>query len=256
MNIFFTDLDNTIIYSHHRKIGKSKVVVEHLDGREQSFMTEFTYGFFSSADWLCVVPVTTRTEQQYRRIECADRFYLKYAIICNGGKLLVNGKEDEEWSYHTHLLAQDKYDYLEQATEVLSHLCYNETIHSPEKYMRYVKCSDPEDIYNKLSKLVNLDKINVQRDGRKVYLFVNGITKGNAVKRFMENRNFGTILAAGDNLMDVSMLNMADIAFADQGIYDLITCRNKMKIEDKLFSDGICQCIYEMRMKGTLEEKN
>ena len=72
----------------------------------------------------------------------------------------------------------------------------------------------------------------------------------------MENRNFGTILAAGDNLMDVSMLNMADIAFADQGIYDLITCRNKMKVDDELFSDGICKCIYEMRMKGTLEEKN
>ena len=52
MSVLFSDLDNTMIFSHHREIGNKKIVVEHLDGREQSFMTEFTYDFFTKTDWL------------------------------------------------------------------------------------------------------------------------------------------------------------------------------------------------------------
>ena len=55
MSVLFSDLDNTMIFSHHREIGNKKIVVEHLDGREQSFMTEFTYDFFTKADWLNIV---------------------------------------------------------------------------------------------------------------------------------------------------------------------------------------------------------
>ena len=52
MSILFSDLDNTLIYSHNRELSKPKVVIEHLDGREQSFMTQYTYDFLASADWL------------------------------------------------------------------------------------------------------------------------------------------------------------------------------------------------------------
>ncbi len=252
MSVLFSDLDNTMIYSHHREIGNKKIVVEHLDGREQSFMTEFAYEFFTNADWLSVIPVTTRTEQQYRRIECSKKLRFKYVIICNGGKLLIDGKEDLEWSRKTDVLAQNCYDSMERATKLLSHLCGDEAIHRPEKYMSYVKCNDPESIYTELNKLVDLNKVNIQRDGRKVYIFVNGITKGEAIRRFTEGRKSEIILAAGDNLMDVSMLNRADIAFANQSIFDLTTCRNKIKIVDDIFSDGICKSISEMRTKGML----
>lgn len=250
MSVFFTDLDNTMIYSHHREIGKPKIVVEHLDGKEQSFMTEFAYDFLSSADWLEVVPVTTRTKQQYDRIECSERLHFKYAVVCNGGKLLVDGKEDLEWSDKTDALVRDNYESLKQATEFLSEICCGEIIHRPEKYMSYVKCSDPEGVYKKISKLLNSNRVNVQRDGRKVYLFANGISKGEAIERFMRKMKAGTILSAGDNLMDVSMLNNADFAFVNKTITDLITCKNRITIEETSFSDGICRYISEMRMKG------
>jgi len=252
MSIFFTDLDNTLIYSHNREIGKTKVVVEYLNGREQSFMTELAYNFLSYADWLKVVPVTARTEQQYRRIECSERLHFRYAIVCNGGKLLVDGKEDLEWSCRTDAIAKDGYDSLNKATDLLSHLCGSKHTHRPEKYMSYVKCGDPKEIYKKLVSLVDLNKINVQRDGRKVYLFVNGITKGSAVERFTKTKKYEKILAAGDSSLDISMLNMADIVFANSAIYDRVMCKNKMKIEDMPFSDGICKCIFEMRMRGVL----
>mgnify|MGYP003293586523 FL=1 len=252
MSVLFSDLDNTMIFSHHMEIGNKKIVVEHLDGREQSFMTEFTYDFFTKADWLNTIPVTTRTEQQYRRIECAQELRFKYAIICNGGKLLIDGKEDSEWSNKTDVIARNCYDSIDYATEVLSHLCNDEAVHRPEKYMSYAKCNNPESVYIKLSRMIDLNKVNIQRDGRKVYIFANGITKGEALRRFIEGRKSETIIAAGDNLMDVSMLNRADIAFANQSIFALTTCKNKIKIIDEIFSDGICKSISEMRMKGKL----
>lgn len=252
MSIFFTDLDNTMIYSYRREIGKPKIVIEHLHGKEQSFMTKFTYEFLYSADWLTIIPVTTRTEQQYHRIECSKKLRFKYAIVCNGGKLLVNGKEDTEWSHKTDTLAQNNYNYMNYSTELLSHLCSKETIHRPEKYMSYVKSDNPEYIYTKLIKLVDPNKVNVQKDGRKIYIFANNISKGMAIRRFKENMGSETILAAGDNMMDVSMLNIADIAFVNHDMFSLIVCKKMIKIEDIPFSDGICKSISEMKKKGML----
>lgn len=143
-------------------------------------------------------------------------------------------------------------DVVKDETEVLSHLCNDEAVHRPEKYMSYAKCNNPESVYIELRKVIDINKVNIQRDGRKVYIFANGITKGEALKRFIDGRKSETIIAAGDNLMDVSMLNRADIAFANQSIFALTTCKNKIKIIDEIFSDGICKSISEMRMKGKL----
>lgn len=246
MSILFSDLDNTLIYSHHRQIGKSKIVVEHLEGKEQSFMTRFAYDFFSTAFWLSIIPVTTRTEQQYKRIECTSSLRIKYAIVCNGGKLLVDGKEDKEWSYETYIRTRDHYDSLEDATERLSVLCKKNIVHRPEKYMTYVKCCDPESVYEALISQVDPERVNIQKDERKVYLFANGITKGSAVERFRKKMKTGVVFAAGDSFMDISMLNKADYAFASPDIYEYVTSRNKIKIERDLLSDGICKYMCEM----------
>ena len=40
---FFTDLDNTIIYSYRREIGQDKVLVEEMEGRELSYMTRTSH---------------------------------------------------------------------------------------------------------------------------------------------------------------------------------------------------------------------
>ena len=252
MSIFFTDLDNTLIYSHHRGISKPRIVVEHLNGREQSFMTQFTYDFLCSANWLTIVPVSTRTEHQYRRIECTEKLRYKYAIVCNGGKLLIDDKEDEEWSLQSDILVSESYDSLEQATEFLSHLIPGEVVHRPEKYMRYAKCNDPESVYEELRNIIDLNKVNVQRDGRKVYIFANGISKGKAIERFKQKKEFKNIIAAGDNLMDVSMLNKADYAFVHKNIANKVECRNKHVIEKALMSDEICSYLNKMRIEGII----
>lgn len=41
----FTDIDNTLLYSYRREIGENKVVVEHINGKIQSYMTKRSYDF-------------------------------------------------------------------------------------------------------------------------------------------------------------------------------------------------------------------
>ena len=48
----FTDLDNTLIYSRRRPLPGDKVVVERLNGADQSFMTGRTLEFFQHAPWV------------------------------------------------------------------------------------------------------------------------------------------------------------------------------------------------------------
>lgn len=45
---------------------------------------------------MTIIPTSTRTEEQYKRIEL-DIGIVPYALVCNGGVLLVNGKRDREW---------------------------------------------------------------------------------------------------------------------------------------------------------------
>ena len=96
MAVFFSDLDNTIIYSYKHDIGEDKVGVELYNDRIISFMTGKSYELLKEADRrLLFVPVTTRTPEQYARIDLGVK--PQYALVCNGGMLLKGGVRDEEW---------------------------------------------------------------------------------------------------------------------------------------------------------------
>ena len=70
MKLFHTDLDNTIIYSYKHSIGSEKRCVEIYREREVSFITDRTYALLKEIKKIVtVVPTTTRTVEQYRRID-------------------------------------------------------------------------------------------------------------------------------------------------------------------------------------------
>ena len=86
MQIVHTDLDNTLIYSYKHEIGGPKTCVEIYQGREISFMTETSHrllGQLCSKPGVLVVPTTTRTLEQYQRINLGIGVP-EYALVCNG----------------------------------------------------------------------------------------------------------------------------------------------------------------------------
>ena len=100
--VFHTDLDNTLIYSYKHELGADKRCVEVYHGREISFITAETERLLQQIkareNQIVMIPTTTRTTEQYHRIQLGIG-ELPYALVCNGGVLLVRGREDEDW-YH------------------------------------------------------------------------------------------------------------------------------------------------------------
>ncbi|MBQ9140495.1 MAG: sucrose-6-phosphate hydrolase, partial [Lachnospiraceae bacterium] len=97
MVVFNVDMDNTLIYSYKHDIGESKRCAEIYQGREISFMTDKTSKLLRElARKVLIVPTTTRTRQQYERIDLGLG-KIPYALVCNGGVLIKDGVEVEDW---------------------------------------------------------------------------------------------------------------------------------------------------------------
>ncbi len=252
MDVFFTDIDNTLIYSHRHMIPGEKIVVEHIDGREQSYMTRYTYAHLKSFQWLLIVPVTTRTEEQYKRLQYLDLLGIHISIVCNGGKLLIDGVEDKKWSDESYRLANSMRDSLEQAARLLKKHLDGLTVHHPESYMYYVKCENPKMVCESIRRNVDTNSVEVFHDTHKVYLFAACISKGNAIRRFEEQTNIRRTVAAGDDIADISMMDMVDYALVTEKIYDRTSCKNKLKMKGFFISNQICETLSKLHTQGIL----
>lgn len=95
--LIFSDLDGTLIFSASRK-QPGDIVCEYKDNREISCITKRQAELLPG---LAIVPVTTRSIEQYRRIRFPEGFSPEYALTDNGGTLLVNGVPDPDWARRT-----------------------------------------------------------------------------------------------------------------------------------------------------------
>ena len=116
--ILCADMDNTIIYSYKRNIGENKLNVELYNGREISFISEKTHDLLKKvSEKMTIIPTSTRTEEQYKRIDL-DIGIVPYALVCNGGVLLVNGKRDREWYLESLQMIQNSRPEMEKAQQI------------------------------------------------------------------------------------------------------------------------------------------
>ncbi|MDE7477514.1 MAG: HAD hydrolase family protein [Lachnospiraceae bacterium] len=221
MIIFHTDLDNTLIYSYKHDIGADKRCVEVYNGREISFITQNTYQLLqkihsqeNDKNQLIMVPTTTRTIEQYQRINLGVGDF-QYALVCNGGVLLVDGKEDEGWYRESLKLVQNSREQLEKALELLD----KEKRRTFElRFIKdlfvFTKCEEPEAVAEALRKVLKADVVDVFNNGVKVYVVPKTLNKGKAVERFKSYVGAGYVIAAGDSEFDISMLEAADLGIA------------------------------------------
>lgn len=244
MLVFNTDLDNTMIYSYKQDIGNLKRCVEIYQDREISFITEKTFDLLKIVkEKLLIVPTTTRTVEQYRRID----FGLgtpRYALACNGGVLLVDGEEDEDWYNESYTLVENCQEELAKAEALLT----NDELRTFEvrnikKLFIFTKSSLPEITVEKLKAQLDTSLLDVFYNGVKVYAMPKKLSKGVAIDRFRKKLNATKVIAAGDSEFDIPMLQKADIAFAPQ---KLKSCgelnSDTIYIDDtRIFSEGILE---------------
>ena len=251
MITLFSDLDNTIIYSYKHDIGAMKRSVEVYHGREISFITENTYRLLKDIkDKMLIIPTSTRTIEQYNRIQLGVGDF-KYALVCNGGGLLVDGVRDENWYSDSLRSVSESKDELEFAMSLL----YRDKrrtfdLRFIENLFLFTKCDNPEKVVEDLKRKLDIKKVEVFHNGTKVYVVPVNLSKGNAIKRFGNYMKSDRSIAAGDSAFDISMLKAADIGMAPYGFKDsfLVDFDVMEPKEECIFSDfflGECKKLSE-----------
>lgn len=214
MIVLNTDLDNTIIYSYKHDLGRLKRSVEIYQGREISFITERTYELLQQVSkHMLIVPTSTRTIEQYKRIDLGIGEF-QYALVCNGGILLWNGKSDDEWYQESLRLIEESRIEIEKSLVLLE----NEgkrtfEVRFVNELFVFTKCEDPEDVVSGLREQLNTKLVDIFNNGAKVYVVPKKLSKGNAIERLRKRIKPEYIIAAGDSEFDISM-----VMAANQGI--------------------------------------
>lgn len=218
MKILCTDLDNTIIYSYKHDIGNEKMNVELYKEREISFISNHTFELLKKVkEEFLVIPTSTRTIEQYERINLKIGTF-KYALVCNGSVLLVDGKKDKDWYEESLRLAKPSnlevkkaLEYLENDKRRTFELRYIEDL------FVFTKCYKSETVVNELREYLDKNLVNVFNNKEKVYVLPTSLSKGKAIERLRKYLKAEFIIAAGDSEFDISMVEAADVGLVPYG---------------------------------------
>lgn len=204
------DLDNTLIHSHRAR-REGDVCVEWFQGREQSFLDAAAWDLLPRAlRELRLVPVTTRSVEQYRRIRWPEGRAPELALAANGAVLLRSGEPDPDW--HGADCALPWREELERLLELL----LKEGGHRACRIVdgAYLFAAyDGEDAALRCARDHSTGLVTAV-SGRKVYFLPPGIDKGRALRRLQAAVKAPRVLAAGDSGLDLPMLNAAHLALA------------------------------------------
>ena len=252
MNIFLSDLDNTLIYSHRHRLSGKKRVSEYLDGREQSYITEKTLLLlrtFCSIEGNVLVPLTTRTFKQYSRLRpLTELLGIRYALISNGAVLLENGRPDTSWEEESKRLAEPYSDRLIRCRDIISRFTDESHVHYIEPYMVYCRPADAEKTLTALKSELDTTGLSVIFSSGKLYCLPECLSKGEAAKRLIKRigGQEARVISAGDSEFDIPMLRESDISFVPEKMKrlpdDLEGC---IKISG-IFSNGLCESLIRL----------
>lgn len=216
------DLDNTLLYSYqHRQPGD--LCVEMLGGREQGFMTPRTAELLKAVTARVeLVPVTTRSIEQYNRICWPAGCTPAYAAVANGAVLLKHGAEEPSWSRGSADLIAP---YARELSALLPEFS------DRERFLRcrivdgaylFVCCAGGVSAEDCAAAYRPRTRLNVVSSGKKVYFFPPEINKGSALRRLRALLRPDAVIAAGDSAIDVPMLQGADLALLPASFPDTV----------------------------------
>lgn len=195
--------------------------METYQGREISFITEKTHQLLQEVKKeILVVPTSTRSVEQYQRIDLGVGAF-PYALVCNGGILLADGKRDNSWYQESLALAEKSQVELEKALHILGKDARRKfELRFIERLFVFTKCSQPKQAAADLREILDAKLVDVFCNGEKVYVVPRDLNKGKAVSRFREYIHADYVVAAGDSEFDIPMLREADAGLAPHGFRD------------------------------------
>ncbi|MBM9510617.1 HAD family hydrolase [Streptomyces sp. KK5PA1] len=221
-----SDLDRTLIYSGAAlaltmpdEQAPRLLCIEVHESKPLSYMTEAASRLLLElADTVRFVPATTRTRKQYRRISLPGR-QPRYAICANGGHLLVDGRTDHDWNAEMRRRLADGSAPLEEIQAHLSATADPEWLRKERiaedlfTYLVVERTLLPAGWVKELAAWADPLGWTVSLQGRKIYAVPKPLTKSAALAEVVRRTGADHVLAAGDSLLDVDLLQAADLGF-------------------------------------------
>ena len=227
--IFATDLDRTLIYSRSFlegcEIASSNI--EIYKGEPISYISNKALELLKKLHQVAtIIPVTTRNEEQYHRIQLfKEELEPKCYIINNGGTIYYQGKEDREWTLHIReQIKALKVGYDEVLSAFLKSYKGPIERHKKSDDLIWLVLGDQDQIdwqaVEHFKKAFAHLGWKIDVNGRKIYLYPEFINKWSALeyirKRYMKEEK---IMAAGDSLFDYEMVHQADYGVIPRGAW-------------------------------------
>ncbi len=242
--ILACDLDNTLIHSYkHKK--DDDICIEFIKEKEQGYMPVDDYRELHNLDnEIMIVPVTTRSIEQYQRIQWPKPWEPQFAVTTNGAILLDNNEVDQDWTSKSRSEADQ---YMEEMQALLMQLeaegDYIRCRMVDEMYI-FSYCKEGVNVSEKVRKYAKTNRLSVIASGKKIYFFPPYMNKGEAVKNLRKKFIPDFVIAAGDSSIDIPMLNEADLAVCKKDVFDMVSNNNKKMFNEKMsFCENIMQVL-------------
>lgn len=250
--VVFSDLDRSIIYSKaflEQKTKGTYECIEIKDNREISYISLKALEFIKYINnKTTFIPTTTRTTEQFRRINFnKNNIEFEYAITCNGGCILKNNKPLDSWNEKVNKfkLEAESIDVMINIFEKYKELDGITNFRIAEDLFFYIVVDRHKFNISSLYKFIRIleDKNWIYYiSGRKIYFLPKGICKENAIKYLCNLNNIKKFAVIGDSEMDRGMLDLTEKAYVLK--HGDICINNKKQYFEISDSDG---------MKGTEE---
>ncbi len=221
--IVCADLDRTLIYSAAAldlRVPDAQaprlLCVEVYRGAPLSYLTETAAELLRDLHGRAVlVPTTTRTPEQLARVHLPGP-PPRYAIASNGGHLIVDGVPDQAWTERVAVRLRE----CAPLREVEAHLRESAgpfvlALRVAGEMFAYAvvdRAAVPDGWVDALARWCDPRGWTVSLQGRKVYAVPRPLTKSAAAAEVRARVGGGTLLAAGDSLLDADLLDAADAA--------------------------------------------
>jgi hydroxymethylpyrimidine pyrophosphatase-like HAD family hydrolase len=220
IDLLVTDLDQTLIYSDQENLGPDRVQVEMKDSRGLSFMSFRSVCLLKQLiKHLCIIPLTTRSREQYERIIFPNGWTPSYALVANGAILFRDGRLDEDWYKETISQIMPSEEELWRGEELLKRdpdLTFE--IRKVDGVFLFTKSANPEATKSRLREQLDAELIHIQSQKNKVYILPKIMHKGAALERLRTAIPCRKIYCAGDSEFDLPMLEVADFSFAPEDL--------------------------------------
>lgn len=192
------------------------------------------------------IPVTSRSIEQYRRIEFPPECVPEWAVTTNGAFLLRHGQPDAAWQADAAALIAPWQPELQRLHDRLADDPRFIRCRIVDEAYLFVYCgrnAAPDKVAGELAGRTDL---TVMVSGKKIYLLPPALNKATALERLKSRFACSVTICAGDSEMDLPMLNAADHAIMPEelakvwkGYGTALVCPSGTLFSEFVFSRGL-----------------